>query len=149
MEKILENEREKDLRLKNHKQSLSIVQIHKMLLEKGFDISYSSVDLYVKEKRVKIKEAAIRQEYEFDSFEQAEEHLEKILLEMNKSSLIEDEKKKLLKLKPKYDLAKISTHKVDSYSFVTVNKNKYSLELNKKFEYLEKLKFIENKENII
>lgn len=29
------------------------------------------------------------------------------------------------------------------------DKNKYSLELNKKFEYLEKLKFIENKENVL
>lgn len=29
------------------------------------------------------------------------------------------------------------------------NKTKYSLDLNKKFEYLEKLKFIDNKENII
>ena len=29
------------------------------------------------------------------------------------------------------------------------DKSKYSLELNKKFEYLETLKFVDNKENII
>lgn len=65
--------------------------------------------------------------YEFDSFEQAEEYLNKKLIEINESSLIEEEKKKLLELKSKYDLAKITTQKVDSYSFVQVDKNKYSV----------------------
>lgn len=65
--------------------------------------------------------------YEFDSFEQAEEYLNKKLIEMNESSLIEEEKKNLLELKSKYDLAKITTQKVDSYSFVQVDKNKYSV----------------------
>lgn len=260
LDKILDGEKEKDLKLKNHKQSLSVVQIHKLILDKGFEISYPSVVVYVREKRKKIKETAVRQQYdfgdrleydfgevklyiagklktlslavlsspasnfrwaylytnqqaevffdsqvrffemiggmykevvydnmknvvtrfigrnekklnknllafanyygfninvtncfkgnekghvegsvrivrknafsikyEFDSFEQACEHLEKELLKMNESSLIEDEKKKLLSLRPKYDLAKITEQKVDAYSFVTVNNNKYSV----------------------
>lgn len=260
LNKILESEKEKDIRLKNHKQSLSIIQIHKMILDKGFDISYPSIVSYVREKRKKINECFIKQQYdlgdrleydfgevklyingkpetlsiavlsspasnfrwaylyknqgsdvffdshvrffemiggmykeivydnmrnvvtrfigrnekeinpnlsnfanyygftvnvtncfsgnekghvegsvriirknvfatlyEFDSFEQAEEYLNKKLIEMNESSLIEEEKKNLLELKSKYDLAKITTQKVDSYSFVQVDKNKYSV----------------------
>lgn len=74
-----------------------------------------------------IRKKVFAPKYEFDSFEQAEEYLEKELLKMNESSLIEEEKNSLLKLKPKYDLAKITTQKVDSYSFVQVEKNKYSV----------------------
>lgn len=39
LDKILDGEKEKDLKLKNHKQSLSVVQIHKLILDKGFEIS--------------------------------------------------------------------------------------------------------------
>ncbi|MDD7305462.1 MAG: hypothetical protein PUG67_02625 [Peptoniphilaceae bacterium] len=48
---ILESEKRNDSSLAGHKQVLTVVQIHKMLLAKGFDISYQSVAFYVRKKR--------------------------------------------------------------------------------------------------
>ncbi|MSS78459.1 hypothetical protein HV819_04835 [Anaerococcus sp. AGMB00486] len=53
------------IRLRNHKQSLSAVQIHKMILDKGYDISYPSIAAYVRKKRNKTKECFIKQQYDF------------------------------------------------------------------------------------
>lgn len=260
LNQILESERIKDLKLKNHKQALSITQIHKMIINEGYDISYPSIVNYVREKRNKTKECFIKQQYdfgdrleydfgevklmiagkretlslavmsspasnfrwaylyknqkadvffdsqvkffdmiggmykeivydnmknvvtrfigrnekeinnklisfsnyygfninvtncfsgnekghvegsvriirknvfaekfEFDNIIQAEEYLEKRLVELNESSLIEEEKTKLLPLRPTYELAKITKQKVDSYSLVQVDKNNYSV----------------------
>lgn len=260
LDQILANEKIKDQKLKNHKQALSVTQIHKMIINEGFDISYPSIVNYVREKRNKTKECFIKQQYEFgdrleydfgevklmingkletlslavisspasnfrwahlyknqkadvffdsqvkffdmiggmykevvydnmknvvtrfigrnekeinnklisfsnyygfninvtncfsgnekghvegsvriirnnvfaekyefDNILQAQEYLNKRLIEINESSLIEDEKKKLLPLRPTYELAKITKQKVDSYSFVQVDKNNYSV----------------------
>lgn len=51
--------------LKNHKQALSIVQIHQIILDAGFDISYPSIAIYVREKRKKSKECFIKQDYDY------------------------------------------------------------------------------------
>lgn len=260
LDEILAMEKKKDKVLKNHKQQLSVVQIHKMIIDKGFDISYPSIAVYVRKKRNLNKECFIKQEYdfadrleydfgevkllisgklcklyiavlsspasnfrwaylyksqdqevffdsqvrffdmiggmyreivydnmknvvhkfvgrnekklnpkliefanyygfsinvtncfsgnekghvegsvriirkktfaekyEFDSYEEACKHLEDSLVDLNKDSLIEEEKKKLLKLRPRYELASISEHKVDKYSLIQVDRNKYSV----------------------
>ena len=260
LDEILAMEKRKDEVLKNHKQQLSVVQIHKMIKDKGFDISYPSIAVYVRKKRNINKECFIKQEYdfadrleydfgevklviagkvckfylavlsspasnfrwaylyksqnqevffdsqvrffdmvggmyrevvydnmknvvhkfvgrnekelnpkliefanyygfsvnvtncfsgnekghvegsvrivrknafaekyEFDSYEDACIYLEKSLIDLNKDSLIEEEKKKLLDLRPRYELASISEHKVDKYSLIQVDRNKYSV----------------------
>lgn len=65
LDEILAMEKKKDKVLKNHKQQLSVVQIHKMIIDKGFDISYPSIAVYVRKKRNLNKECFIKQEYDF------------------------------------------------------------------------------------
>lgn len=65
--------------------------------------------------------------YKFSSFEEAEEYLQKELVSLNESSLIEEEKNHLLACKPKLELANIATSKINSYSFARVENNFYSL----------------------
>ena len=260
LDKILLEEEKKNQRLKNHKQNLTAVQIHEIIIEEGFDISYPSIANYVRKKRNKKKECFIRQEYdlgdrleydfgqvklvideqtenyhlavlsspasnfrwaylyknqtnevfldshirffdmiggvykeivydnmrnvvtkfigknekeintnlltlsnyygftinvtncfsgnekghvegsvkivrnkvfakryEFDNLNQAEEYLEKELIKINEGSTIRDEVKRLLPLKPTLDLATITEQKVNSYSFVQIDKNWYSV----------------------
>lgn len=260
LDKVLLEEEKKNKRLKNHKQGLTAVQIHEMVVEEGFDISYPSIANYVRKKREKTKECFIRQDYElgdrleydfggvkliiggqeicanlavmsspasdfkwaylyktqsnevfldshvrffemlggvyeeivydnmrnvvsrfigrnekelnnkllalsnyydfninvtncfsgnekghvegsvriirnkvfakryeFSSFEEAEEHLEKELIKLNKDSRIEEEIIALSKANPPLDLAVITEQKVNKYSFVQVDKNWYSV----------------------
>ena len=262
LDKILLEEEKKNTKLKIHKQGLTAVQIHEMVIEEGFDISYPSIANYVRKKKNKTKECFIRQEYdlgdrleydfgqvkliiiidgqtknyylavlsspasnfrwaylyknqtsevfldsqvrffdylggiykeivydnmrnvvskfigrnekeintnllalsnyygftvnvtncfrgnekghvegsvriirnkvfakkyEFESFYQAEEYLEKELIILNEESMIEEEKQKLLPQKPTLDLATITEQKVSSYGFVQVDKNYYSV----------------------
>lgn len=260
LDEILSFENKKDQKLKTHKQNLTVVQIHEMVKDKGFDISYPSICIYVREKRKNVKECFIRQsydyadrleydfgevklsidgklstfhlavlsspasnfrwaylyksqnnevfldsqvrffdmvggmykeivydnmrnvvsrfigknekeinhnllilsnyygfninvtncfsgnekghvegsvkiirksvfakKYEFDSFEQAEEYLYKSLIDLNEKSLIKEEIKELLPLRPTFELAKITKQKVNAYSFVQVEKNLYSV----------------------
>lgn len=74
-----------------------------------------------------IRNAVFAKKYKFDSFEQAEEYLEKRLLEINQNSEIKEEVKHLGSLKPTFELAKMTEQKVNSYSFVQVEKNRYSV----------------------
>lgn len=260
LDQILEGEIKKDKDLKSHKQALSVVQIHQMIVDAGFDISYPSIAVYVREKRKKNKECFIKQDYdygdrleydfgevklkidgrleklslavlsspasnfrwaylytnqgsdvffdsqvrffemvrgmyrevvydnmknvvsrfigkgekelnskllafanyygfninttncfkgnekghvegsvriirknvfalkyEFKSLDEARKYLEEKLIEINKDSKIEKEKEKLIPLRPKYELAKITKQKVDSYGLVQVENNKYSV----------------------
>ena len=61
---ILEAEAEKDKLLgTNHKQSLTNKGIHELVIEAGHDISYRSLCEYIRVKRLKAKEAFIRQSY--------------------------------------------------------------------------------------
>lgn len=53
LDEILAREIRKDELLKNHKKQLSVVQIHKMIKDKGFDISYPSIAVYVRKKKEK------------------------------------------------------------------------------------------------
>ena len=61
---ILEAELKKDKLLgSNHKQSLTNKGIHELVIEAGHDISYRSLCDTIREKRLKTKEAYIRQNY--------------------------------------------------------------------------------------
>lgn len=74
-----------------------------------------------------VRKNAFAEKYEFDSYEEACKYLEHSLVDLNKDSLIEEEKKKLLNLRPRYELASISEHTVDKYSLIQVERNKYSV----------------------
>jgi hypothetical protein len=66
LDEILENESEKCKELgSTNKQQLTNIQIHKMICIKGFDISYSTICIKLREKRNKSKECFIKQQYEF------------------------------------------------------------------------------------
>lgn len=65
--------------------------------------------------------------YEFDSFSEAAGYLQDQLVEMNKDSLIEEEKKHLSFYRPKYETADISFCHVNKYSFIQIDTNFYSV----------------------
>ncbi|MGL4483715.1 MAG: IS21 family transposase [Anaerovoracaceae bacterium] len=65
--------------------------------------------------------------YEFDSYEQACDYLEKGLLDLNAKSEIAEEKNYLLAAMPPLTLGKITEQKVNSYSFVHIDTNMYSV----------------------
>lgn len=67
IDQILEAEAEKDKLLGNHKQSLTLKQIHEVIVSQGFDIGRSTVSSVIKSKRAKAKECFIKQEYDFGS----------------------------------------------------------------------------------
>ena len=56
--------------------------------------------------------------YQFETFEEANEYLQMKLIEINKHSLIEEEKKYLKPYRPKFETAVITTNKVNKYSFI-------------------------------
>lgn len=65
---ILESETEKARTIgENNKQKLTNRQIHRMLIDQGHDIGLTVVTGHIKEKRNRIAEAFIRQEYDFGS----------------------------------------------------------------------------------
>jgi len=64
--KILESEVEKARELgESNKQKLSVRQIHGLLRDAGYDIGLTTVTVKLQEKRRKVEEAFIRQEYDF------------------------------------------------------------------------------------
>lgn len=66
IDEILEDEKEKSKILgRSNKQRLTNRQIHKLLRDKGYDIGLTTVTLHLQEKRRRIKEAFIRQEYDY------------------------------------------------------------------------------------
>lgn len=65
--------------------------------------------------------------YEFISFEDAQDYLNSQLIKMNTSSRIEEEMLNLLPYKPKLELANITVNKVSKYSFIQVENNFYSV----------------------
>ena len=85
--------------------------------EKGF------VESSVKAVR---KEAFTRQ-YRFDSLDEAQAHLAGVLGKSNESSRINEEKECLLPLRPPLEIARVSEHTVDKYSFIRVENDFYSV----------------------
>ena len=64
---------------------------------------------------------------EIDSLDDAREYLNSQLLKLNEKCNIEEEKKHLLPYLPKLELAEISKNDVNSYSFIRVDNNFYSV----------------------
>jgi transposase len=63
---LLESETEKARELgDNHKQKLTVRQIHRLVRDQGHDIGLTVVTMRVSEKRKRLAEAFIRQEYDF------------------------------------------------------------------------------------
>lgn len=65
LDEILLSELRKDQLLGNHKQKLTVVQIHKKLLEAGYDIGKTTISNKIRVKKDKAKECFIRQEYDY------------------------------------------------------------------------------------
>ena len=65
LDEILADETEKCKILGVNKQQLTQVQIHELLVAKGFDISLSTIGNKIREKRNKSKECFVRQDYDF------------------------------------------------------------------------------------
>ncbi len=74
-----------------------------------------------------IRNKVFAEKYSFSSFEEACEYLQARLTEHNKNSKIDEEIKHLPKKKPKLEIGKITLQKVNSYSFVRIEKNFYSV----------------------
>ncbi|MBF4692243.1 IS21 family transposase [Fusibacter ferrireducens] len=65
LDQILASEKEKLKVLGLNKQQLTNVQIHQELVSQGFDIGKTTISTKIKEKRNRIKECFIRQEYNY------------------------------------------------------------------------------------
>jgi transposase len=65
--------------------------------------------------------------YEFHTFEEAASYLQEQLEIINTDSSIEEEKQHLSEYLPKYESAEISTAHVDTYSFIQIETNQYSV----------------------
>lgn len=74
-----------------------------------------------------IRKQAFSIRYEFNSFEQAQEHLANALVKINLNSKIDDEIKCLKPYKPKLEIADVYKAKVSKYSVVRVDNNYYSV----------------------
>ena len=104
----------------------------KMSIYYGFDINvtncFSGNEKGYVESSVKIlRNAVFSEKYQFNTFDDAEKYLESKLIKFNENSKIHEEKNKLLPYKPKLELANISENHVNSYSFVSVDNNFYSV----------------------
>jgi len=74
-----------------------------------------------------IRNKVFAKTYTFASRKMMEEHLESELMKLNETSLIDEEIKHLLPIKPKYELAGISENNVNSYGCIQIDKNFYSV----------------------
>lgn len=66
--------------------------------------------------------------YRFDSFDEAEQYMQSVLVRHNRRSRIEEEKKHLGSYRSPYEIVKIHSCVVDKYSFVHVGTNSYSVD---------------------
>ncbi len=74
-----------------------------------------------------IRNQVFAERYKFLSLQEAANYLNEQLILLNQGSRIDEERHFLLRAKPKLELGKISLQKVNKYSFVTVEKNFYSV----------------------
>ena len=75
----------------------------------------------------KVRRKVFGTKYRFKTLEEANIYLITKLKSINNVNELETEKEHLKPLKPTYDVAKISENKVDKYSFIQVENNKYSV----------------------
>lgn len=104
----------------------------KMSIYYGFSINvtncFSGNEKGYVESSVKIlRNKIFATNYSFNSLDDAREYLNSQLLKLNENCNIEEEKKYLLPHLPKLELAEISKNDVNSYSFIRVDNNFYSV----------------------
>ena len=104
----------------------------KMSIYYGFEINvtncFSGNEKGYVESSVKVlRNAIFSEKYEFNSFLDAREYMTSRLIKFNENSNISEEKECLLPYKPKLEFANISENHVNSYSFVCVDNNFYSV----------------------
>lgn len=104
----------------------------KMSIYYGFQINvtncFSGNEKGYVESSVKIlRNKIFATNYSFNSLDDAREYLNSQLLKLNEASEIEEEKQHLLPYLPKLELATISENDVNSYSFIQVENNFYSV----------------------
>lgn len=104
----------------------------KMSLYYGFNVNVTNCFRgnekgFVESSVKKLQRQVFAERYEFDSIQQAEDYLHKRLKQLNKDSLIEEEKKHLLPSKPMLELGRMVELKVDKYSFIQIENNYYSV----------------------
>ncbi|GAB1475217.1 IS21-like element IS1326 family transposase [Bacillota bacterium] len=74
-----------------------------------------------------IRNKVFAEKYSFSSFEEACEYLQNRLVELSADSNIKEESKHLLPRRPKLELGRVNLQKVNTYSFVQIDKNFYSV----------------------
>ena len=104
----------------------------KMAIYYGYDINvtncFSGNEKGHVEGSVKIiRNHVFATNYEFMSFEDAQDYLNSQLIKMNVNSKIEEERLSLLPYKPKLELGNLTINKVNKYSFIQVENNFYSV----------------------
>lgn len=65
LDEILEDEKEKCKVLGTNKQQLTQLQIYELVVDEGFEISQSTITNKIREKRKKVKECFIKQDYDY------------------------------------------------------------------------------------
>ena len=98
----------------------------------GFEINvtncFSGNEKGYVESSVKIlRNQIFAKNYEFNSLDDAKSYLESSLIKLNENSKVAEEREHLLPYKPKLELAEISENTVNSYSFICVDNNFYSV----------------------
>ena len=104
----------------------------KMSLYYGFSINVTNCFAgnekgYVESAVKFIRNNVFAARYSFETIEEARRYLAARLGELNASSRIEEEKKRLMPPRPPLEIAQISEHTVDKYSFVRVDNGFYSV----------------------
>lgn len=82
---------------------------------------------YVESSVKKLRREIFAKTYEFDSFEEAENHMQMELERINAGAKLEEEKAALKPYRPPLELATLTEHTVDKYSFIRVENNYYSV----------------------
>lgn len=99
-----------------------------------------------------IRSNTFAEKYKFNSFEEASEYLQNNLILLNKDKNIEEEKKHLLPIKPRFELGKKTKNKVSKLSFIRIENNFYSVPeyLTLKevdvYNYIDKIQIYSNKQ---
>lgn len=104
----------------------------KMSIYYGFEINVTNAFSgnekgYVEGSVKYLRNKIFAENYKFPTEEAAIEYMESQLMKLNENSKIEEEKKKLIAVKPPLELAEIRKSCVNKYSFVQIENNFYSV----------------------
>lgn len=98
----------------------------------GFNINvtncFSGNEKGTVESRVKhVRQNCFTKKYQFQSLDEARQHLEESLRTLNQDSRLEEEKGHLLKYRPPFELAELCQLSVTKYATIHYQKNQYSV----------------------